>query len=79
MIIKSILFIFWTLLTYMVGFWAGEDFITKHKWETIFGEYPVGISQWMNHGKKYGYDKYWLEKQKGIDAIKRTAKKLDEK
>jgi hypothetical protein len=22
----------------------------------------MGISQWMEHGEKYGYDKFWLKK-----------------
>ena len=24
----------------------------------------MGVSAWMNHGKKYGYNKFWKEKEK---------------
>ena len=28
---------------------------------------PMGVSQWMAHGKKYGYDKYF--RNKAIEAV----------
>ncbi len=61
-VLLYIALLLWTLLTYYIGFWEGEK-----KWETIFkGEISA-----KDLIKK-------LERKKGIDAIKRTAKKLDE-
>jgi hypothetical protein len=35
----------------------------EEKWRTIiksnWGDPPMGVSQWRNHGKKYGYDKFF--------------------
>jgi len=28
------------------------------------GNVPMGVSNWMNHGKQYGYDTFFLDKQK---------------
>ena len=32
----------------------------KSKLEAL--DIPMGVSVWMNHGRKYGYDKFWKDK-----------------
>ena len=37
---------------------------------------PMGVSQWRNHGKEYGYDEYFLEEYKK-ELLKKLPKKKD--
>ncbi len=34
-----------------------EEEQASNDWET-----PMGVSQWMNHGKKFGYFKFFFDK-----------------
>jgi hypothetical protein len=40
---------------------------TIAKIEKEIADTPMGVSQWMAHGKKYGYDKYF--RNKAIEAV----------
>ena len=37
--------------------------LEKHRNVPIEENIPMGVSQWMTHGKKFGYWKYFLDKE----------------
>lgn len=44
------------------GLWVQKYKPTEKEREEIYNEVksvPMGVSQWLNHGKQYGYDKYF--------------------
>jgi hypothetical protein len=48
------------------------EFRTKSKTRELINQYtkqlietPMGVSQWLNYGKKYGYYKYFAEQVLG--------------
>ena len=45
-----------------------KHFIAKEE------EIPMGVSQWLNHGKKYGYADFFYSKQDLLDILDKHLK-----
>lgn len=39
-----------------------SDILEEYK--KVLDNLPMGVSQWRNHGEKWGYDKYFKDKEK---------------
>lgn len=66
--IREILEMFGVEIKKVIGSWNILGHLSN-VFDELKKDTSMGVSQWMEHGKKYGYDRFFLEKIKNEEKI----------